>query len=923
MSQIELMVYNTLPSVGDCMFADEVNLFRSYIGDDEVCPYVHQAEAFNRIHQGDNVTMVAGTAAGKTLAVAVPLFVKLSKGLINKIMFLYPTIALMDDQKTVMEKLALLSGLQDEVGLICGGLSRTALINSLSKKILLATPDAIYWFFRKNVKYNSIMIYGLSQVDEFVLDEAHLFSGLTLQNLNLFFKRIEILQQQFLGRDLFHLHVLTATPHDELFLLNNGYRIDGRSKCGDVKVVFYNTSPYEKADDFQNLISQAVEKGFDKVLVICNGAMVAHRLFQQQAGKLKDRSAFLPQHYMQFGRVKRSDLEEGLREAGVEDELIRRLERVTIENTMYRLPQFKEVFVEVSASDIFEPLQRVLTKLKGQIMQVLYLIFKCRKDFSGKLSYDEFHYNVGRRSKALEHILETLIEDKGIHDYFGWKESLTGALNTMLEQIEEKLSVAEPIILKWPGLEGLADILDGMHETIIQEVIKRFKDDFSFGYSSIKEYKGRFPVNTDPYIYLKWLRNYFEDDLNDIKEVLLETLADDLEFRDKIEMQHVAFIKGYDYPLIIYSGSMSKPSRDGLINLFDGLDKAILISTSAVEVGVDFVADLLISEQCEAGSFLQRFGRVGRAGNMAEAWILADGGTFGDIKDKIGNSGGRISREDFTSLINQSFAHKEHIWYSLLGEASYRLINDQIGMIGTEINKRSFISKEADMLADSLNKNDIVLAYGLRSTMPSISLRDVGVTRDAFYILQFVENERLKVEDSYFEVASADIYFNELLWRKRNWRIGMNVDRMLEESQAVFLWNGTALEIISERGIGKWMYDALLSISNKFPNKCIMLAYGDVYLQRYDTGEEMGSIKDVVDKYEAPLIIPNQFYIVMPKMKDVAGLKERGLYGIDEIYYDVDYNGQSTNGKDLAMLDRIQGACMAFYIKWMKEGTLC
>ena len=56
---------------------------------------------------------------------------------------------------------------------------------------------------------------------------------------------------------------------------------------------------------------------------------------------------------------------------------------------------------------------------------------------------------------------------------------------------------------------------------------------------------------------------------------------------------------------------MSKHNRDGLVELFGKLEKAILISTPAVEVGVDFDADTLITEECDGNGFLQRFGRVG------------------------------------------------------------------------------------------------------------------------------------------------------------------------------------------------------------------------------------------------------------------------------------------------------------------------
>ena len=147
-------------------------------------PFEHQAIAFDSIKQNKNITLVAGTAAGKTLAVAIPIFAKLLKNKIQKVMFLYPTIALMEDQLSVLKDLMGTAGLdEEEMGYIHGNMTRSKLMYNLSKKIIVATPDAIYWFL-ENIKYNSLLIYGLCQVDEFVADEAHVFTGLSLHNLN-------------------------------------------------------------------------------------------------------------------------------------------------------------------------------------------------------------------------------------------------------------------------------------------------------------------------------------------------------------------------------------------------------------------------------------------------------------------------------------------------------------------------------------------------------------------------------------------------------------------------------------------------------------------------------------------------------------------------------------------------------------------
>jgi len=72
------------PSETDKNVAEPVkNLFQAYTrvkyGEDRL-PFRHQAEVFHRVLEDQEVFLVAGTAAGNTLAIAVPLFHKLREG---------------------------------------------------------------------------------------------------------------------------------------------------------------------------------------------------------------------------------------------------------------------------------------------------------------------------------------------------------------------------------------------------------------------------------------------------------------------------------------------------------------------------------------------------------------------------------------------------------------------------------------------------------------------------------------------------------------------------------------------------------------------------------------------------------------------------------------------------------------------------
>jgi DEAD/DEAH box helicase domain-containing protein len=106
-------VANDLPQQADIpsdvVSQHMLSIFQSYAGA-RVKPYVHQAEVWEKIAAGQNTFVVAGTASGKTLAAAVPLFYKLFRvqepQRIRHALWIYPTIALLEDQRRVFSDLS-------------------------------------------------------------------------------------------------------------------------------------------------------------------------------------------------------------------------------------------------------------------------------------------------------------------------------------------------------------------------------------------------------------------------------------------------------------------------------------------------------------------------------------------------------------------------------------------------------------------------------------------------------------------------------------------------------------------------------------------------------------------------------------------------------------------------------------------------
>ena len=225
---------------------------------------------------------------------------------------MYPTIALMDDQRRVMDDLGKITGV--EIGQLQGGMSHSKLIENLNRQVILATPDAIYWFFQKNVKYAGMLLYGLALIDEWVFDEAHLFNGLMLQNLRHFKERITHLAQIIERQPRWH--ILTATPTQELRALTDGKRINGASKCGDIQVGFL--SPPSEYKERNTLLREVVEEsltdGKRKILVVFNSASSAHHLYNQ----VKDRHPTLtPEQWLHVGHLTWSKLSAWLQESGL------------------------------------------------------------------------------------------------------------------------------------------------------------------------------------------------------------------------------------------------------------------------------------------------------------------------------------------------------------------------------------------------------------------------------------------------------------------------------------------------------------------------------------------------------------------------------------------------------------------------------
>lgn len=611
--------------VNPCLLA----AFRSVLPDDAprmATPYAHQNMVFERIWTNGEVRLVAGTAAGKTLAVAVPLFEKIF-GIgkrANKVIFLYPTRALLADQRGVLEQLVHHYGLSEsEIGVVRGGMSHSQLVRALSKPVIVATPDAVYWFFRKNVKYNALLLYGLLQADEIVIDEAHLFSGLALRNLILFIEKLKRLGQMYLRRTP-RVHYLTATANPELEALNAGTVVPGRSKCGDVVVTFERCEIFDREDRFASQARVFIEQGRRRVLVVCNSARRAHRIFNAITDRRKGApQAQLPDlFWLQFGLTTVGVALDALR--AVAPEAVPLMQRLIRQELPLRIRDVGSMTLHLHTSYIVETLAEYLEERHRQVRRVLYRVAR-----QGDGKFDPVTMTLAMQNAGLDRdcanlgldlrrtgSLETVLTEANVHltQVMEWIERAIGEeddAGVFLRVADDGRSLAALLVANSPRPQI------ALPERMAEELGHYFARTLRLDERSVvdlnaidfKHYAGH---SIGIRRFLAWLDEGLRPDVQ--REILTR----------KSQHQAVGVWRDAedDTVVIVYSGSMARYAREGLVELFKDPTVTVplvLISTSAVEVGVDFDADALVTEECEGSSFLQRFGRVGRRKGAAGA----------------------------------------------------------------------------------------------------------------------------------------------------------------------------------------------------------------------------------------------------------------------------------------------------------------
>jgi len=957
---LTIQVTNQPPDTDANVEQPLLELFRAYAGQNCV-PFQHQAEAFRLVANDQEVFLVAGTAAGKTLAVAVPLFDKLMRKRVRRVLLMYPTIALMEDQRRVMDALARITGL--EIGQLQGGMSRTELMAALNKPVILATPDEVYWFFRKNVKYSGLLIYGLALVDEFVLDEAHLFNGLMLRNLAHLKQRVRLLAEKLGKRPRWH--VLTATPTSKLRNLTAGIEVRGRSKCGNVEVIFLK--PAKEYDKRQSKLVSAGESaladGAQKVLVVFNSADLAHRVFESIKGG--PRPDLPPDLLRRFGRIPWGKFKAWMEKEGIATETFAEIERwLRREGPFYLKDLESGQSVDIPAEILAAQVARFL---EGQSWHIKRLVYTAARENGDGLveAVDRRLASKGKVSRLLWRVVAPVVKDNTI------PESLLEALEAEVSRIQaglERIWTDESLRVT---ASNFGEITTALQEAgVNQELAGAITNYLKYTVELPEEAAARLRMSPEELarrrLAFHWLEWLIKDSLQ--REELAERIRKALTAGElDAEIRHIASWGDTGVPVVIYTGKMIKAERQGLIEAFAGLPRAVLISTPAVEVGVDFAADVLITEQCDGNGFLQRFGRVGRRLNIQGKVVVLvrDGETYVQLTNRLRHRQ-TMNREEFSTLIADPrdgvFPARLYAQGSAFLDATHWLVNAQLGEIGDRLNQAMF-GEEVATLAQKLQKASLPFAYGLRGTLPEVAMQGGG-GGEPFYILRKVSNERLLPADSPFEMARTDMGYMEFLWKAAPWRVVVDAQATLAAGQALFWWQdnqwhlragyGIAadyLKLFSQQPVsqGKTLSQLLISLKAEIiqnlegflsklqeqeakplprfllrvgqalplffaPHARFVLGQGDVYLLRVD---QNGIANSIEDRLGNPLVLPDQVWLLLYGYgkKEAQELPERvSALDWEEVIYDwetLDVQGNRIIGPML--LDRVAGACFDVY----------
>ncbi|KAL4996999.1 hypothetical protein BDV10DRAFT_195509 [Aspergillus recurvatus] len=184
--------FDAQPAIyGDLKFALSQDLVNALYNAKRITRfYLHQAEAINHLHDGQNVIVSTSTSSGKSLIYQVPMLYELEQDSNSRGMYIFPTKALAQDQKRSMQELLqYLDNLQGTMVETFDGDTPMANRNIIrdEARIIFTNPDMLHITILPQESSWRTFLQHLRFV---VVDELHVYNGLFGSHVALIMRRL-------------------------------------------------------------------------------------------------------------------------------------------------------------------------------------------------------------------------------------------------------------------------------------------------------------------------------------------------------------------------------------------------------------------------------------------------------------------------------------------------------------------------------------------------------------------------------------------------------------------------------------------------------------------------------------------------------------------------------------------------------------
>jgi DEAD/DEAH box helicase domain-containing protein len=205
--------------------------------------YTHQAKALREVRKGRDVLMATGTASGKSLVHQLAILELLERDPNARVIALYPTKALAQDQLFALQPLLGALGQPEGMAGCYDGDTPATLRRKLRDqgRVILTNPDMVHaGLLPQHTRWAGF----LENLKLIIVDEAHTYSGLFGANVANLLRRLARVQTHYETRPQFLLSSATLANPEELGRLLTGREMtvvdDDGSPAGPRHWVFWN-----------------------------------------------------------------------------------------------------------------------------------------------------------------------------------------------------------------------------------------------------------------------------------------------------------------------------------------------------------------------------------------------------------------------------------------------------------------------------------------------------------------------------------------------------------------------------------------------------------------------------------------------------------------------------------------------------------